>query len=113
MFPSRFYIGTGKDKNSDMKNQNHNRELLCQSDEKKIKTGEKLSLDQCKKILKRDGLNFTDEEVIIIRDFLYALATIDYLFYKEYLSKNHINQNQNNYEQNSDSLHQGEYRRAS
>lgn len=96
-----------------MKNQNNNRHLPCYSEEKKIKTGEKLSLEHCKKVLNRDGLSFTNEEVIIIRDFFYALATIDYLFYKEHLSKNFINQNHNNYEQDSDSLHSGEYRRAS
>lgn len=36
----------------------------------------RLSLTKCKTILNRDGLNYTDEEVIKIRDFLYHLADI-------------------------------------
>lgn len=39
----------------------------------------KLSLVECKKILNTDGLCYTDEEVLKIRDYLYHLAdlTID------------------------------------
>lgn len=36
----------------------------------------KLSLIECKKILNTDGLNYTDEEVLKIRDWLYQLADI-------------------------------------
>ncbi len=36
----------------------------------------KLSLAKCKKILNVDGLCYTDEEVIKIRDWLYHMANI-------------------------------------
>ncbi len=36
----------------------------------------KLSLVECKKILNTDGLNYTDEEVLKIRDWLYQMADI-------------------------------------
>ena len=36
----------------------------------------RLSLTTCKKILNIDGLNYTDEEVIKIRDWLYVMADI-------------------------------------
>ena len=37
---------------------------------------EKISLAECKKILNTDGLFYSDEEIIEIRDFLYQLADI-------------------------------------
>lgn len=37
-----------------------------------------LSLDDCEKILNRNGNRYTREDVSIIRDFLYKLAEIDY-----------------------------------
>lgn len=36
----------------------------------------KLSLIECKKILNTDGLCYTDEEVLKIRDWLYQMADI-------------------------------------
>jgi hypothetical protein len=36
----------------------------------------KLSLNECKKILNTDGLFYTDEEVIELRDWLYHMADI-------------------------------------
>lgn len=36
----------------------------------------RLSLTTCKKILNKDGLNYTDEEIILIRDWLYHMAEI-------------------------------------
>ena len=36
----------------------------------------KLSLIECKKILNTDGLCYTDEEVLKIRDWLYHMADI-------------------------------------
>lgn len=81
--------------------------------ENTVKTGEKLPLEYCRRILNQGGLNFSEEEVILIRDFLYAMAEIDYLYFtEEVLNKEKQIQNQKNHEQNSDSLHQGEYRRA-
>lgn len=82
--------------------------------ETKIKEAEKLSLEHCKKVLNQDGLNFDDKEIIMIRDFLYAMAMIDYSNFMEEILKNKLsNQNQNNDEQSSDSLHPCQHRRAS
>ena len=36
----------------------------------------RMSLKACKKILNTDGLNYTDEEIIKIRDWLYVMADI-------------------------------------
>lgn len=36
----------------------------------------RLTLSACKKILNTDGLNYTDEEIIKIRDWLYVMADI-------------------------------------
>ena len=36
----------------------------------------KLSLTECKRTLNTDGLFYTDEEIIELRDFLYELADI-------------------------------------
>lgn len=35
-----------------------------------------LSIIECKKVLQRDGSNFTDEEIMKIREFLYKMARI-------------------------------------
>ena len=86
-----------------------------------------LSITESKKILNRNGLNYTDEEINQIREFIYVLAEIDYEIFmrcfQEEIKKNDsaetkiiaINNNQNkiNNEQDSNSLHPSEYRRAS
>ncbi len=36
----------------------------------------KLSLNECKKILNTDGVFYTDEEVVELRDWLYHMADI-------------------------------------
>ena len=36
----------------------------------------RLSLDECKTILKRNGVQHTDEEIVLIRDWFYHLAGI-------------------------------------
>ncbi len=41
-----------------------------------ISPDKKLSLDDCKIILKRNGVQHTDEEIILIRDWFYHLADI-------------------------------------
>ena len=41
-----------------------------------------ISLTDCKKILNRNGNYYTDEEILKIRDFLIALAELQYLDYK-------------------------------
>lgn len=35
-----------------------------------------LSNTKCKQILNRNGIHYTDEEVILIKDFLYKIAAI-------------------------------------
>lgn len=39
---------------------------------------EKISLSRCRKVLESDGSKYTDEEVLMIRDFLYRLAEMEY-----------------------------------
>ncbi len=69
------------------------------------KTGRrKVSVEQCKKMLNRNGNNYTDEEVEKIRDFLYILVHIE----MEYI-KTRINHE----EEKLHTLHPSEYRRAS
>ncbi len=97
-----------------MKKVNDHRELLAETDNGKITIGEKLSLTHCKKVLEQNGNKYTDEQVSRIRDFLYAMATIDYLFFTEqYLKNKTLTENQNHHEQESIPLYPGEYRRAS
>lgn len=37
-----------------------------------------LSVSKCTAILQNDGSTYTDQEVLIIREFLYKLADLDY-----------------------------------
>lgn len=92
------------------------REILGEGEQGKITINGKLSLERCRKVLNRNGNNYSDEQILEIRDFLYAMATLDYLFFTEQLpliEKEEQNQKQNNHEEKSIPLHQGEYRRAS
>ena len=68
------------------------------------KTERKVSFEQCKKLLNRNGNDYTDEEVEMIRNFLYILAHIE----MEYI-KTRINHE----EEKLYTLHKSEYRRAS
>ena len=43
---------------------------------KSLSENNKLSLIECKKILNGNGRNYSDEEVLKIRDYLYHLADI-------------------------------------
>ena len=86
-----------------------------------------LSITESKKILNRAGLNYTDEEINMIREFIYVLAEIDCENFMRHLQEEKekqnsdevkiipINNNQNpiNDEKERDTLHPGEYRRAS
>lgn len=96
-----------------MKAVKKNFNFSSETGKEKIKGREKLSLAHCKKVLNRNGNNYTDEQIINIRDFLYAMASIDYLFFTEKNLNKCVTLNQNNYEQSSNSLYQSEYRRAS
>ncbi|MBI2968886.1 MAG: hypothetical protein HYY40_13885 [Bacteroidetes bacterium] len=99
-----------------MKVVKNSREVLAETEDGKVTIGEKLSLEHCRKVLNRYERKYTDEQILEIRDFIYAMATIDYLFFTQQYKKRHssnINQNQKNYEQESIPLYPGEYRRAS
>lgn len=45
----------------------------------------KISLQECKAILNKNGENFSNEEVKEIRDFLYALIEIDYHHFQKHM----------------------------
>ena len=62
-----------------------------------------LSIEQCKKILKNDLKNYTDEEVRQIRDLLYKVGHLDYLLYQQKQAEDAERHH----------LHQGINRRAS
>ena len=112
MFPPQ-KAGKWETKFKGMKAVKDNREILAEGENGKITVGEKLSLAHCKKVLEQNGNKYTEEQVIRIREFLYVMATIDYMFFTEQYLKKLNQQNQNNHEQESIPLHQGEYRRAS
>lgn len=53
--------------------------------DEKLEYKEKISVQECKKILNKQGENFSDEEVKSIRDFLYTLIEIDYFHFQKYV----------------------------
>ena len=57
----------------------------------------KLSIANCQKVLSKDGSKYTDEEVRMIRDFLYQMAWLDYNIYT----------NGKNNEKERNSIHKG------
>ena len=42
------------------------------------KLNEKISIAKCKEVLSKKGKNYSEEELLAIRDFLFELAKIDY-----------------------------------
>lgn len=46
-----------------------------------------LSLSKCKKILNRNGIHYTDDEIIKLREVLYKLAEIMYRSDRQNLTK--------------------------
>lgn len=50
----------------------------------KIEPEDKISLARCRQILKEMGVSYTDEEILLVRDWLYDLAAITY---DEYFSQ--------------------------
>ncbi len=44
---------------------------------------EKISLKKCRATLERGALNYTDDEVLEIREFLYLIAELDYEIYSK------------------------------
>ncbi len=60
----------------------------------------KMSLTKCRSILEKDGSQYSDDEVLEIREFLYMLAELDYEIYlkkkmKEKNQKNGKDDNEN------------------
>ena len=47
-------------------------------------TGTLLSLQECKAILNQDRLEYTDEEILIIRDFMYQMAEMTIRHYHDH-----------------------------
>lgn len=41
-----------------------------------------VTLDTCKKIVEKGGQQFSDDQIVKIRDFLYSLASLDYQLYQ-------------------------------
>ncbi len=81
----------------------------------------KLSIVQCKAILCKDGAVYSDEEVAIIRQTLYALAEVDYKYHQRKKQQQEQEQHAatiiplhkaDNEQQNSYSLHPRIYRRT-
>lgn len=75
-------------------------------------------LAECRKLLKADERNLSDEEVLALRDFIHCLAKMYHDYYmrcKRGLHKSRVItfDNQSNDEKESHSIRQGEYRRAS
>ncbi len=47
----------------------------------------KISVEEFKKTLNKNGDNFSDDEIKEIRDFLYNIAEIDFLLYQQYIKE--------------------------
>ena len=74
-----------------------------------------ISLEKCREIMKENGIEYTDEELLTLRDFLYRLFEISSSHYerrKENQAKV-IDINQSDYEKKSIPLCKSEHRRAS
>ena len=77
---------------------------------------DRIPIAKCKRILNADGQNYTDEQVLLIRDFLYSLAVVDYYVNEKMFQEGQlIEQKTNNYDDSQESNHifPSEYRRAS
>lgn len=83
----------------------------------KMEQNKRLSLQTCKAILNKNGLEYTDEEIIQIRDFLYLLAEITTNHFRRKAQEDKIKpltitNHENTTQTESIPLHPGEYRRA-
>ena len=47
----------------------------------------KISVDYCKKLLKKGGLDYTNEQVKNIRDFMYLIGEIDYNYFIKFIAE--------------------------
>ena len=76
----------------------------------------KLDLDTCKRILNAGETEYSDQEIIRIRDYLYQLAEIECRYFKQWQTEQNdnvipINAN-NNERKESIPLYPGEHRRT-
>ena len=79
-------------------------------------TNVKLDLDTCKRILNAGENEYSDQEIIRIRDYLYQLAEIECRYFKQWQTEQNnnvipINAN-NNERKESIPLYPGEHRRT-
>lgn len=76
----------------------------------------KLDLETCKRILNAEGQEYSDQEIIRIRDYLYQLAEIECRYFKQWQNEQNDNVipiNANNDERKeSIPLYPGKYRRT-
>jgi hypothetical protein len=80
-----------------------------------------LSFEESTKLLNKYGHNYTDEEIKLIREFIAILLDIEYNLFlrkqeEEFQNKSTlkvIHLNTKNNEEKSNTIHPGEYRRAS
>jgi hypothetical protein len=80
-------------------------------------SAEKLDIATCRKILNQNGNNYSDEQIVTIREYLYQLVEIEIRHFKDWQEREKakiININDTDYEtKESYPLYQGKYRRAS
>ena len=57
---------------------NKNKIIRLSSDPEQIKIEDKIPLAKCREILKKRNVNYTDEQILLIRDWFYELAAITY-----------------------------------
>ena len=79
-------------------------------------TENRLSLEVCKRIMNKNGLNYADNEIIQIRDFLYLMAEISTNHFHRKVTQEtkiiSLTDNENNVKTKSIPLHPGKYRRT-
>jgi hypothetical protein len=76
---------------------------------------DRIPIAKCKKILNADGHTYTDEQVLLIRDFLYSLAVVDY-YVNEKMFQEQLNEQKTKEYDDSEKgniILPSEYRRAS
>jgi hypothetical protein len=78
---------------------------------------DRIPISKCKKILNNDGHAYTDEETLLIRDFLYSLAIVDYYVNEQRIKKeaelNELKTIDYDEPKESNTIFPSEYRRAS
>lgn len=75
-----------------------------------------VSLDQCRAIMNKNGIEYTDEELLKIRDFMYRVLEITTAHYERVQESKakiiDINRNNSDHETKSISICPGEYGRT-